>query len=81
MDRLGTRASFLTSNAYTGEPVLTQGDALLFATLSLLSLLVGGSLSYASMRPDTSTEAYELWGGRFLLGGLALLGFGMPLFR
>lgn len=54
---------------------------MLIATLSLLSLLVGGSLSYASTRPNTSTEACELWGGRFLVAGLALIGFGMPLFR
>lgn len=53
----------------------------MIATLSLSSLLLGGSLSYAATRPEASTETFERWGGRFLLAGVALIGAGMPLFR
>lgn len=53
----------------------------MIATLSLSSLLLGGTLSFASTRPNTATETCEIWGGRFLIVGLALIGAGMPLFR
>lgn len=57
------------------------GGIRVIATLSLSSLLLGGTLSFASTRPNASTETCEIWGGRFLIAGLALIGAGMPLFR
>lgn len=57
------------------------GGIRLIATLSLSSLLLGGTLSYASTRPNTPVEHCQIWGGRFLIVGLALIGAGMPLFR
>ncbi|GJE17019.1 hypothetical protein [Methylobacterium marchantiae] len=53
----------------------------MIATLSLSSLIAGGSLSYASMRNATRAAAYETWGGALLIIGLSLAGAGLTLFR
>ncbi|MGU3361265.1 hypothetical protein ACLBWX_13115 [Methylobacterium sp. M6A4_1b] len=53
----------------------------MIATLSLSSLMVGTGLSYAATRATSRAEALERWSGRLLLGGLGLLGAGLPLFR
>ena len=53
----------------------------MIATLSLSSLMVGTGLSYAATRAPRRADALERWSGRLLLGGLGLLGAGLPLFR
>lgn len=53
----------------------------MIATLSLSSLLAGGTLSYASTRVAERAASYEAWGGALLLVGLSLVGASLPLFR
>ncbi|WP_019903659.1 hypothetical protein [Methylobacterium sp. 77] len=53
----------------------------MIATLSLSSLIAGGTLSYASVRVPTRAATYETWGGSLLIVGLSLAGAGLALFR
>lgn len=53
----------------------------MIATLSLSSLIAGGTLSYASTRVGERAAVYESWAGTLLIVGLALAGAGLALFR
>jgi hypothetical protein len=53
----------------------------MITVLSIASLCAGCGLSYAATRSRDRTERYELWGGRLLLVGLALIGSNLPILR
>jgi hypothetical protein len=47
------------------------------ATLSLMTLVSGGSLACAAARTPARAAVLERWGGFLLAAGLALLGAGL----
>jgi hypothetical protein len=46
--------------------------------LSLVSLAAGGTLAYTACRLPRRSAALETYGGLLLIGGLVLLGAGLP---
>ena len=48
--------------------------------LSLTSLTAGSALAYAASRSPRRSAALETYGGLLLIGGLVLLGAGLPRF-
>ena len=53
----------------------------MITTLSLSTLIAGGSFAYASTRVAARAATYETWGGSLMIVGLSLAGVGLALFR
>ena len=50
----------------------------MISLLSLVSLAAGGTLAYAACRFPGRSAELETYGGLLLIGGLVLLGAGLP---
>lgn len=50
----------------------------MLAAISVISVVLGASVAYAAQRFPAHVEALETSAGVLLIGGLALLGSGLP---
>ncbi len=50
----------------------------MLAAISVISVVLGASVAYAAQRLPAHVEALETSAGVLLIGGLALLGSGLP---
>ena len=51
----------------------------MLAAISVISVVLGGAVAYASDRFPAHVETLETSAGMLLIGGLALLGSGLPV--
>ena len=51
----------------------------MIAAVSVISVVLGGAIAYAADRFPAHVEALETSAGVLLIGGLALLGSGLPV--